>query len=138
MAKLHDALKSSGYEGHELEVYLVRLLFCLFSDDTGIFPQGSFSDYIAESKQDGSDLSHRIADLFEVLNMPDDVRAKKTLLSDELRRFRYINGGLFEARLAPADFDAKMRQTLLDCADFDWNAISPAIFGASARCSKAL
>jgi hypothetical protein len=130
MAKLHDALKAHGYEGHELEVYLVRLLFCLFSDDTGIFPQGSFSAYISESKQDGSDLSHRIANLFEVLNMADDVRVKKTLLSEELRRFRYINGGLFAARLAPADFDTKMRQTLLDCADFDWNAISPAIFGA--------
>ncbi|MDR0999947.1 MAG: N-6 DNA methylase [Clostridiales bacterium] len=130
MAKLHDALKTHGYEGHELEVYLVRLLFCLFADDTGIFPQDSFSVYVEASKPDGSDLSHRISDLFEVLNMPEEVRAKKTLLSEELRRFRYVNGGLFAERLAPADFDAKMRQALLDCANFDWNAISPAIFGA--------
>ena len=130
MATLHDALKSHGYEGHELEVYLVRLLFCLFADDTGIFPKDNFINYIEASKADGSDISDRIAKLFEILNMPEDVRVKRTLLSDELKAFRYINGGLFEERLAPADFDAKMRQTLLDCANFGWNTISPAIFGA--------
>jgi hypothetical protein len=68
--------------------------------------------------------------LFEVLNMPEDIRAKRTLLSADLRQFRYINGGLFAARLAPADFNAKMRSILLDCCNFDWNKISPAIFGA--------
>lgn len=130
MAKLHDALKEHGYEGHELEVYLVRILFCLFADDTGIFPADSFINYITNSKEDGSDLSDRIGKLFEVLNMPDDVRAKRTLLSADLRQFRYINGGLFAARLAPADFNAKMRSILLDCCNFDWNKISPAIFGA--------
>ncbi|MCL1995956.1 MAG: hypothetical protein FWG63_07115 [Defluviitaleaceae bacterium] len=130
MAKLYDALKETGYDGHELEVYLVRLLFCLFAEDTGIFPQGSLFGYIEKSKDDGSDLSHRISDLFEVLNTPQEVRAKKTLLSDELKQFQYINGGLFEKILPRADFNAKMRQTLLDCLDFDWNTISPAIFGA--------
>ncbi len=130
MAKLHDALKSHGYEGHDLEVYLVRLLFCMFADDTGIFPKDNFLNYIEQSKPDGSDLSDRIARLFEILNMPDDVRAKRTLLSDELKRFRYINGGLFQDLLPSAEFDAKMRQTLLDCVNFDWNTISPAIFGA--------
>jgi len=130
MARLHDALKNHGYGGHDLEVYLVRLLFCLFADDTGIFPQDSFSRYIENSKPDGSDLSDRIARLFEVLNMTDEIRAKKTLLSDELKQFRYINGGLFDTTLPMADFDAKMRRTLLDCVNFDWNKISPAIFGA--------
>ena len=130
MAKLHDALKASGYDGHELEIYLVRLLFCLFADDTGIFPQDSLFYYIENSKPDGSDLSHRLADLFEILNMPDDVRAKRTLLSDELKQFRYVNGKLFSDRLPPADFDGKMRQTFIDCINFDWNKISPAIFGA--------
>jgi hypothetical protein len=130
MAKLHDALKSHGYEGHDLEVYLVRILFCLFADDTGIFPQDSFCRYVEGSKPDGSDLSDRMARLFEILNMPEEVRARRTLLSDELRRFRYVNGGLFRDLLPMADFDAKMRQTLLDCVNFDWNKISPAIFGA--------
>ena len=130
MAKLHDALEDSGYDGHELEVYLVRLLFCLFADDTGIFPKDSFYHYIDASKPDGSDLSERIGRLFDVLNMTDEARSKRTLLSDELKQFRYINGGLFIDRLPPADFDTKMRKTLLECINFDWNKISPAIFGA--------
>ena len=130
MAKLHDALKDSGYDGHDLEVYLVRILFCLFADDTGIFPKDSFYHYIAASKADGSDLTDRIGRLFDVLNMTDEARTKRTLLSDELKQFRYINGGLFNDRLPPADFDAKMRKTLLECIDFDWYKISPAIFGA--------
>lgn len=130
MARLHDALKGHGYEGHSLEVYLVRLLFCLFADDTGIFPQDSLFRYLDASKPDGSDLSERIGKLFEVLNMPEEVRAKRTLLSDELRQFRYINGGLFKDLLPSAEFDAKMRRILIDCLNFDWNKISPAIFGA--------
>lgn len=130
MAKLHDALKSHGYDGHDLEVYLVRLLFCLFADDTGIFPRQSLHSYLENSREDGSDLSERIARLFDILNMSDAVRAKRDKLPAELRQFRYINGGLFESRLSHADFDAKMRRTLLDCSQFDWNEISPAIFGA--------
>ncbi|MDR1541993.1 MAG: hypothetical protein LBU32_29250 [Clostridiales bacterium] len=63
MAKLHDALREHGYEGHDLEVYLVRLLFCLFADDTGIFPQDSLYKYFEASKSDGSDLSERIGKL---------------------------------------------------------------------------
>jgi len=130
MALLHDELKKHGYEGHDLEIYLTRLLFCLFAGDTGIFPKGNFYDYIINSKEDGSDLSHRITDLFEVLNMPDDMRAKRKLLAAELKQFRYINGRLFLERLPPADFNAKMRKLLLECRSFDWSSISPAIFGA--------
>lgn len=130
MAKLHDALKEHGYEGHPLEVYLVRILFCLFADDTGIFPKDSFVNYIENSKEDGSDLSMRLAQLFEILNLSDEARKKRTLLSPELLQFRYINGGLFADHLPFADFNDKMRQTLLDCCNFDWNRISPAIFGA--------
>jgi len=130
MAKLHDALESLGYEGHELEVYLVRLLFCLFAEDTGIFPQNSLYHYVGQSKSDGSGLSDRLARLFEVLNMPEETRAKRTRLPAELKQFRYINGKLFAVRLGMADFDAKMRQTLIECCKFDWSKISPAIFGA--------
>jgi len=130
MALLHDALKGYGYEGHDLEVYLVRLLFCLFADDTGIFPQDTLYEYFEQSKPDGSDLSERIARLFDVLNMPDEVRAKRTLLGEALKQFRYINGGLFEKTLPAPEFDARMRKTLLDCVNFNWSKISPAIFGA--------
>ena len=78
MSKLYLAFKDLGYDGHELEVYLVRLLFCLFADDTGIFPEDQFYNYIEQSKE--SDLSNRIANLFEVLNMPDEIRAKKPIM----------------------------------------------------------
>lgn len=130
MAKLHDILKAHGYEGHQLEVYLVRLLFCMFADDTGIFEKNIFYDYISGSKEDGSDLSARIARLFEVLDTPPAVRARQTMLSDELKRFAYINGKLFNERLSFADFDPKTRKILLECCSLDWGYISPAIFGA--------
>jgi hypothetical protein len=132
MARLHDALKEHGYEGHDLEVYLVRLLFCLFAEDTGIFSKNSFGDYIEfHTQADGSDLSYRIAELFEVLNQSPEARVRRTLLKEELKQFNYINGKLFETRLPSADFNAKMRAVLLDCSrKFDWDKISPAIFGA--------
>lgn len=130
MAKLHDILKANGYEGHQLEVYLVRLLFCMFADDTGIFEKNIFFDYISNSKEDGTDLSARIARLFVVLDTPLEQRAKQTMLTEELKRFKYINGNLFSERLDFADFDVKMRKMLLDCCTLDWGYISPAIFGA--------
>ena len=130
MARLHDALKDHGYEGHDLRVYLVRLLFCMFAEDSGIFPQDAFLNYVENSKANGSDLSERIGKLFEVLNMPDDMRKKRTLLSADVLQFRYINGALFRDILPSAEFDAKMRGTLIDCCKFDWSKISPAIFGA--------
>lgn len=130
MAALHNAMESIGYEGHSLEVYLVRLLFCLFADDTGIFPKGSFQNYVENSSEDGSNLSARLERLFEVLNMPIDIRKKKSLLKQDLLQFQYINGGLFAEKLDLADFDTKMRATLLKSCNFDWNNISPAIFGS--------
>jgi len=130
MAKLHDALKACGYSQHDLEVYLVRLLFCLFAQDTNIFNKHSFLEYVKSSKKDGSDLSLKIARLFEVLNLSDKERVKRTNLPPELLNFQYINGGLFADHLSFADFNEKMRSTLIECASFDWSHISPAIFGA--------
>ncbi|MCL2410671.1 MAG: N-6 DNA methylase [Treponema sp.] len=130
MAKLHDALKSHGYEGHDLQVYLVRLLFCLFANDTGIFPKDTLFRYLLNSKSDGSDLSDRIAKLFDILNLNEETRKKRTLISEELKQFRYINGKLFTQTLPTAEFNSKMRQLLFECLDFEWNKISPAIFGA--------
>ncbi len=130
MAKIHDALKEFGYEGHELEVYLVRLLFCMFAEDTGIFPQFSFINYNQNSKQDGADLSLRLHQLFEILDMPPEKRAKRAILAADLKQFAYVDGGLFHEILHTPDFNEKMRQTLIDCCLFDWSRISPAIFGS--------
>ncbi|MBQ2760815.1 MAG: class I SAM-dependent DNA methyltransferase [Mailhella sp.] len=130
MAKLHTAMDNVGYKGHDLQVYLVRLLFCLFADDTGIFPPNAFLNYIENTKEDGSDLDARLDKLFQVLNMSPEVRKTKSLLTPDLLQFRYVNGGLFANRLSSADFNAKMRQTLIEACQFDWHKISPAIFGA--------
>ena len=129
MGKLHDKLKAIGYEGHELEVYLVRLLFCLFSDDTSIFERRQFQDLIERrTAEDGQDLAQWLAHLFEVLNTPDDKRLKR--LDEQLAAFRYVNGSLFAEHLRTADFDRDMREILIECCSLDWSRISPAIFGA--------
>jgi len=130
MGRLHDALKASGYAGHPLEVLLVRLLFCLFAEDTTLFePKGAFRDYIEDTTgEDGADLGMHLAALFDVLNTPEDKRQKN--LDERLAAFPYVNGRLFEERLAVAAFDAAMRAALLDCCALDWGRISPAIFGA--------
>ena len=129
MGKLHDSLKLAGYTGHQLEVYLVRLLFCLFADDTGIFNDDQFIDYIRlRTSEDGSDLGEALNSIFSVLNKPDDKRMSS--MDALLRAFPYINGGLFAEPLETAYFDSRMRETLIDCADFDWEEISPEIFGA--------
>ena len=130
MGRLHDALKASHYEGHPLEVLLVRLLFCLFADDTGIFqPAQAFRAFIEErTAPDGSDLGPRLAQLFQVLNTHGDKRSPA--LDAQLATFPYINGKLFEEPLPMADFTAAMREALLDACALDWSAISPAIFGS--------
>ena len=130
MGRLHDALKSSGYGGDDLEVFLVRTVFCLFADDTGIFePRDIFLDLLeTRTQEDGSDLGGWLARLFQVLNTPVDQR--QATLDEDLARFPYVNGDLFEARLIIPDFNAEMRTALLDAGRFDWTAISPAIFGA--------
>jgi len=130
MGKLHDALLASGYAGHDLERFLVRLVFCLFADDTGIFaPKGIFLDFVRDrTSEDGSDLGPLLGQLFEVLNRPTDKRHKT--LDEDLKQFEYINGDLFSERLPMPDFDSAMRRLLLDACAFNWSAVSPAIFGA--------
>lgn len=129
MGELHDNLKAIGYDGHRLELYLVRLLFCLFADDTNIFEKGTFQEYIdIRTAEDGSDLAARLAQMFEVLNTPKEERLRN--LDESLNIFPYVNGKLFEEHLPTASFDAKMRKLLLDCCGLDWSAISPAIFGS--------
>lgn len=129
MGKLHDRLKEIGYDGHPLEVYLVRILFCLFAEDTTIFEVQQFQDYLTQrTHEDGSDLASKIQELFQVLNTPKEKRYKN--LDEQLNAFPYVNGKLFEEPLPSASFDTKMRQSLLECCYLDWSKISPAIFGS--------
>ncbi|HNS31061.1 MAG TPA: methylase [Tenuifilaceae bacterium] len=129
MGKLHDELKESGYTGHQLEMYLVRLLFCLFAEDTTIFEPNAFEDYIINrTHEDGSDLGLHLAQIFQVLNTPVYERLKT--LEEDLAAFPFVNGHLFEEQLRIAAFNSRMRSILLECCRLDWSKISPAIFGS--------
>jgi len=130
MGKLHDRLRDFGYEGHDLEVLLVRLLFCMFADDTGIFqPAHAFQEWIEQrSDEDGSNLGPMLARFFQVLNTPPERRARN--IDEQLARFPYVNGKLFEEAIRIADFDSGLREALLEACALDWSGISPAVFGA--------
>jgi len=129
LGDLHDALESGGYKGHELERFLVRVLFCLFAEDTGIFEREGFRLYIENRTQaDGTDLGPHLARLFEVLNTAPEHRQKN--LDETLAAFPYVNGELFAEKLGFADFNRDMRNAMLACTHFDWSRISPAIFGS--------
>jgi len=129
MGRLHDALKASGYAGPDLERFLVRLLFCLFADDTGIFERDSFMAFIQErTREDGSDLGPWLAQVFEILDTQPERRQSN--LDEDLARFPYVNGDLFRERLSIPAFDSAMRALLLEACAFNWDAISPAIFGS--------
>jgi len=129
MGKLHDRLKEIGYTGHPLEVYLVRLLFLMFAEDTTIFNKQQFQEYIEQrTNEDGSDLASKLQELFQVLNTAKEHRFKN--IDEQLADFPYVNGKLFEENLPTASFDTKMRLAMLDCCYIDWSKISPAIFGS--------
>ena len=129
MCQLHDALKDGGFTGHELERLLVRLLFCLFAEDTGIFPPDSFTQYIrSRTREDGSDLGQQLNYLFEVLDTETASRQPGT--DEDVAAFPYVNGLLFRERLHTAVVNRAMRGSLLYCCAFSWARVSPAVFGS--------
>ena len=130
LGELHDALTASGYSGHKLETFLVRLVYCLFADDTGIFlPRSSLLFFLEEkTAEDGSNLGAMIAQLFQVLDTAESER--QTTLDEDLKAFPYVNGALFRERMDTPSFDRRMRQLLIEACEFDWSKVSPAIFGS--------
>lgn len=129
MGDLHDTLEAGGYTGHDLERLLVRILFCLFAEDTGIFDRNAFQLYIENhTGADGSNVGSAISEFFAVLNKPTDQR--QAGLREELAELPYVNGELFSEMLGFPAFDRDMRNSLLAATRFDWSQISPAVFGA--------
>ena len=130
MGTIHDELEASGYKGHDLERFLVRLVFMLFADDTGIFePRDVLLDLIENrTREDGSDTGLWLAQLFEVLNTPEDSRNKN--LDEDLDKFPFVNGDLFAENLRIVPFTAQLRETLWEACRFNWAKVSPAIFGS--------
>jgi len=129
MAELHDALLEGRYTGHDLRVFLVRVLFCLFAEDTGIFPPSAFKLYMQEKAlEDFTLVGLHLERLFQVLDKPMELRQAN--VPEALRDMPYVNGDLFTERLEAADFSSKARDALAKCFDFDWSRISPAVFGS--------
>lgn len=111
-----------------LNILCVRLVFCLYAEDAGVFTRDQFHDFLVI--YEAKDLRRALRDLFEVLNTPQEKRSK--YLQAELAAFPYTNGGLFEEEIEIPQFTEELKQTLLQHAslDFDWSKISPTIFGA--------
>ena len=129
MGNLHTQLEKSGYIGADLEKLLVRLMFCLFADDTGIFNPDSFLNFIEKkTSEDGRDLGSNLIHLFETLDAAPADRQKT--LDEDLAAFPHVNGKLFAGLIRTPSFDAPMRQALLQCCYFKWNKVSPALFGS--------
>jgi type I restriction-modification system DNA methylase subunit len=129
LANLHDRLEDGGYVGHDLQRFMVRILFCFFAEDTGIFEPEAFTQFIKNrTREDGSDTGAQLSRLFDVLNMLPDRR--QASLDEDLASLPYVNGELFAERLNFPDFNSAMRTALLNCCTFRWEKISPAVFGS--------
>ena len=129
LGKLHDALEDSGYVGHHLQVFMVRILFILFAEDTGVFNRHQFTRYLMRFTDDtGIDTDMHLHKLFQTLDKPTEERNAN--LSDELNAFPYVNGHLFNERIDLPSFTDDMREQLIQCCLFNWKDISPAIFGS--------
>ena len=128
IGRLHDALKEEGiYEEHELRLFITRLLFLFFADDSAVFQRNYLFQDFLESCKEADTLGDKLNQLFEFLNTPDQKRSKTQ--SEKFKGFEYVNGGLFKERLRTFDFTAKQHRALIDCGNFDWRNISPEIFG---------
>ena len=129
MARLHNQLRDDNYVGHDLEVLLVRLVFCMFADDAGIFDHRLLYDYLKQrTSEDGSDFGPRLMQVFQALNTPKEKR--QSSLDESIASLPYVNGGLFAENIATPYFTSTMRTELLKSMNLDWSTVSPAIFGS--------
>lgn len=135
MGRLFDHIKSHNEfnttdDTHALNIFLTRLLFCFYAEDTGIFKPNQFHDVIESTTNiDGSDVDTVLYDLFETLDLPESSDERKNKPTHHTA-FPYVNGGLFEHHFAIPEFNARTRRTLLECARLNWSEINPDIFGS--------
>lgn len=134
LAKLHDEIRAyneynSDDDLHDLNIFITRLLFCFFAEDTGIFAENLFTNFIRRfTKNDGSDLSDMIGQAFRVMNVKDKDRSEDT--TKEIDDFPYVNGGLFATDIPIPQMGYKARKIILECGDLNWKDINPDIFGS--------
>ena len=131
MAKLHDEIRayndfSSNADLHELNLFMTRLLFCYFAEDTGIFSDDLFTASIDRyTQEDGSDLSDYLATAFEVMDKQD-----RTDIPKIFSQFPYVNGGLFSKRIRIPQMGRRARKLIIECGQLNWKDINPDIFGS--------
>lgn len=129
MASLYEGLAGSGYDDHQASVFLVRTLFALYADDSGLWERDLFLEFLENrTSQDGGDLGSQMGLFFQVLRTPENKRP--TTMTGLLARFPYVNGGLFEERVDIPFFTSDMRSRLIEACYFNWSTISPAVFGS--------
>ncbi|MBQ9363281.1 MAG: class I SAM-dependent DNA methyltransferase [Bacteroidaceae bacterium] len=132
LAKLHDELRAynefrTGDDLHDLNIFITRLLFCFFAEDTGIFEENLFTDSIRRfTKEDGSDLSDYMNDTFNVM----DLSVRRMDIPSIVKQFPYVNGGLFSKHIQIPQMGAKARRLIIECGELDWKDINPDIFGS--------
>lgn len=132
LAKLHDELRayndfSSESDIHDLNIFITRLLFCFFAEDTGIFEEGLFTDSIRRyTKPDGTDLSQYLDESFNVMN----VSVRRMDVPSIVKQFPYVNGGLFSKHIQIPRMGLKARKIIIECGELDWKEINPDIFGS--------
>ena len=132
LAKLHDELRAynefrSDDDLHDLNIFISRLLFCFFAEDTGIFEENLFTSSIQRyTKEDGSDLSDYLAHTFNIMDV--SLRSRETL--SIIKQFPYVNGGLFSKHIQIPKMGAKARRIIIECGELDWKDINPDIFGS--------
>jgi hypothetical protein len=135
MGQLFDLIRerndlSKPEDIHALNVFLTRLLFCFYAEDTGIFEQGQMTSAIQSTTQDdGSDVDQFFTDLFTVLNLEPNSPERKEMPA-HFQAFPYVNGGLFHDDEPIPEFGRKARRILLDCGSLNWSEINPDIFGS--------
>lgn len=129
MGGLYDLLKESNYPEEDLDLLLVRIVFCMFAEDAEIFEKNIFTSYLTfHTSEDGAGMGATMNEIFAVLNTPYDQR--QTSMSEEMQQFPYVNGGLFAKTITTPMFDRAMREHLFKASKLDWRFISPAIFGS--------
>src|SRR5690625_1154358 len=129
MARLYEHLEKTGYDEYQASIFLVRTLFCLYADDSGLWERDLFSRYIEErTSEDGSDLGAQLTTLYQALNRPEERRYGRE--DDLIMAFPYVNGSVFGEAVDIPYFDRASRELLLQAAYFNWSSISPAIFGS--------
>ena len=132
LAKLHDELRSynefrSDDDLHDLNIFISRLLFCFFAEDTGIFEENLFTSSIQRyTKEDGSDLTDYLAHTFNIMDV--SLRSSETL--SIIKQFPYVNGGLFSKHIQKPKMGAKARRIIIECGELNWKDINPDIFGS--------